>query len=520
MQIYSDKFFENKVDFIEIFKPEEIQNGFICLENLRKKNLHIIGYMRYDLSKKSKYPLMYFEAYDNVKKYSPQFPNKNAGILIKPKISKNEYFRSIENIKRQIYNGITYEVNYTYPSEVFTNLDDFELYEWLLSRQKTPYNAFLQNKYEKILSFSPELFFKLKGNKIYTKPMKGTAPKAENQREFLYNDIKNRAENIMIVDLLRNDLGRIAKPGTVKVEKLFDIEEHSTVYQMTSEILAEIDEKYNLYDIFKAIYPCGSITGAPKISTMQVIKNVEKYPREVYCGAIGYMYGDEAVFSVPIRILQKKANDSQFTYFAGGAVVWDSTAQEEWEETLTKTKFLETPFSILETAVSDWDLHVKRMKKSAFELGFKWNDEIENIELKSDKVTRVILNKDGSYSVEYRDLPITEYKPKVKLYGEVNSANPFLYHKTTIRDAMPDDVFEYIKVNEKGQVTEGIFTNIGILKDGNYYTPPIECGLLNGVYRQKLNWKEKILYPSDLISADKVFCFNSVRGLIEVELCL
>ena len=227
-----------------------------------------------------------------------------------------------------------------------------------------------------------------------------------------------------------------------------------------------------------------------------------------------------AVFSVPIRILQGKNNESLFTYFAGGAVVWDSTAQEEWEETLTKTKFLETPFSIIETAVCDWDLHVERMKKSAFELGFKWNNEIENVELKSGKVTRVVLNKDGVYSVEYKKLPITEHKPKVKICGEVNSINPFLYHKTTIRDSMPDDVFEYIKVNEKGQVTEGIFTNIGILKNGNYYTPPVECGLLNGIFRQKLNWQEKILYPSDLISADKVFCFNSVRGLIEVELCL
>ena len=169
----------------------------------------------------------------------------------------------------------------------------------------------------------------------------------------------------MIVDLLRNDLGRISKTGSVHVDKLFDIEQHKTLFQMTSEISSELEDNITLYDIINAIYPCGSITGAPKISTMRVISETEKFSREVYCGAIGYLHKDEAIFSVPIRILQKKNNDIDYRYYAGGAIVWDSDAEDEWEETLVKTKFLNTCFSLIETGINDFDLHIKRLKKSA-----------------------------------------------------------------------------------------------------------------------------------------------------------
>lgn len=520
MQIYSDKYFENPVDQIEIFEPKDLKSGFKRLEILREKGFHLLGYLRYDLSKVSDKPLMYFEAFKKVKKYIPNISNTPVGIITEPKITKDEYFKSIDYIKEQIKDGITYEVNYTYPSRVRTNANDLELYEYLLQKQKTPYNAFIKNEYETILSFSPELFFKQKGNKILTKPMKGTAPIGEGQKEFLYNDIKNRAENIMIVDLLRNDLGRIAKTGTVKVDKLFEIEEHPTVYQMTSEISAEVD--CSLYEIFRAIYPCGSITGAPKISTMRVINSVENYSREVYCGAIGYIHKDEAIFSVPIRILQGFGNSKkspEFTYFAGGAIVWNSTAEEEWEETLTKTKFLQTDFQLIETAKDDWNSHVARMKNSAKELGFVWNSEIEDLKIPENKILRVLLSKNGTINIEY--LPITNFSNQnlqIKINGNVNTSNPFLYHKTTIRESKPNDIFDEIRVNEHGEITEGTFTNIGILENGKYYTPPLTCGLLAGTFRKKLGWEEKILYPEDLKNADKIFCFNSVRGLVEVKL--
>lgn len=530
MQIYHDKIFYNPIDTIEIFAPKDLKSGFDRIEKYKNNGLYIIGYLRYDLSHTVKgYPLMYFEVYDKFKQFVADEIEKCIGISVSPKITKEEYFEKINYIKNKIKEGITYEVNFTYPSIVKTNADDFELYNFLLKKQKTPYNTFLKNKYETILSFSPELFFKLKGNKILTKPMKGTAPKGKNTeennkiKEFLYNDIKNRAENVMIVDLLRNDLGKIAKTGSVKVEKLFDIEEHKTLFQMTSEISAELEYGTTLFDIFNAIYPCGSITGAPKKSTMQVISETEKFSREVYCGAIGLIHKDYTEISVPIRILQKKQNEKFYTYYAGGAIVWDSTAEDEWEETLTKTKFLQTDFTLIETGIGDWDLHLKRLKNSAQELGFTWNNTIENIEFTKNVVSRIELFKNGNFTLTTRNIPDTVHNPKIKIEGTVNSSNPFLYHKTSLREHLPTDIFEKIKINEKGEITEGIFTNIAIKQGGNIYTPPISCGLLNGIMRQKLldtgKIKEKIIYSEDLKSAEKIYCFNSVRGIIEVELC-
>ena len=527
MQIYADKLFSNPIDIIEVFEPEEIKNGFVRLERLKNKGYYLVGYLRYDLSKPADgFPLMYFEAFENYDDFIPKENKEPVGIIITPKIYKEEYINKINYVKEQIRNGVTYEVNYTYPSLVKTNADEIELYNFLLKKQKTPYNAFLKNKYETILSFSPEMFFTLKGNRIVTKPMKGTIQRGENKKEdkqfrnFLYNDIKNRAENVMIVDLLRNDLGKIAKTGTVKVDKLFEIEEHPTLFQMTSEISCELQDNTTFYDIFDSIFPCGSITGAPKISTMRVIKDTEPFSREVYCGAIGFIHKDEAVFSVPIRILQKKFNEQHYTYHAGGAIVWDSSAEEEWEETLTKTKFLQTDFSLIETGVDNWDLHLNRLKTSAKELDFIWNNSIEK-ELKNpcSKVQRIELFKNGEFEITQRDMPKQEDKPFVRIEGKVNSSNPFLYHKTNIRSAPPQDVFDLIRTNERGEITEGTFTNIGILKNGKYYTPPEKCGLLKGICRSTLNWKEKVLYPEDLKTADKIYCFNSVRGLIEVELC-
>ncbi len=534
MQIYSDKKFNNPVDIIDAPHNISIEAAFDKIDKLRQK-YYLLGYISYDLKN------LYFEVFDKFEKYIPSCADKNLGLVLFPMITKNEYVHAVNKIKDYISQGVTYEVNFTYPNKVLTNLNDIDLYESLLAKQKTPYNMFFKNKYMTILSFSPELFFKLEGNKILTKPMKGTAPRGNNEAkdlklsEFLQNDVKNRAENIMIVDLLRNDLGRIAKTGSVKVDKLFEIEKHPTVFQMTSEISAELKENTSLFEIFNSIFPCGSITGAPKISTMRVIDELEKYNRGIYCGAIGFLSPEESVFSVPIRILQYENSTNNtictkspyFTYNVGGAVVWDSTAEDEWEETITKMKFLQTDFELIETAVDNWAEHVSRMKKSADELGFVWNKEIENLKIKKDKVLRVILKKNGKFIVSYNDLKPRpagqDGKYYVKISGKINSNNPFIYHKTTIRNKTPDDIFDYILTNEHNEITEGTFTNITILKNGKLYTPPIKCGLLNGTLRKKYleqgKLLEKILYENDLKTAEKIYCFNSVRGFVEVELC-
>ena len=371
--------------------------------------------------------------------------------------------------------------------------------------------------------------------------MKGTIKRGQNEKEdfelknFLQNDEKNRAENVMIVDLLRNDLGRIAKTGTVKVTKLFEIETHKTLHQMTSQIEADLQENTTLFNIFNAIFPCGSITGAPKISTMKVIADIEKGERNIYCGAIGMISPEETVFSVPIRILQKHSGQTNFKYRVGGAIVWDSETQNEWEETLTKAKFLNDEFQIIETIkVENGKLlfkneHFARMKKCAEHFGFKFSQPKFG-EIK-DGIFRVLLNKNGKIKTELKKISSTYTTRKITISPIIQSSkNEFLYYKTTYRPWFFDSfqkirdgkIFDEIFFNEKEELTEGARSNIILQIKGKLYTPPINCGLLNGIYRQKLlnegKCTEKILYKTDLLSAEKIFCINSVRGIVEVEL--
>jgi para-aminobenzoate synthetase/4-amino-4-deoxychorismate lyase len=531
MQIFSNKVFNNPIKIIEATTKDQMEFAFKEIEKYRTSK-YLVGFISYD------FDYMYFEVFEKYEEYKPQKVDKPFGIIAKPMISKLDYFENIEKIKQYISEGVTYEVNYTYPYEIQTNLTDIELYDKLLERQKTPYNAFLQNSKFTILSFSPELFFKIKENKILTKPMKGTVSRGENEeddlknKEFLYNDVKNRAENVMIVDLLRNDLGRIAETSTVNVDKLFEIETHSTLFQMTSEISAQIRKNTSLFEIFNAIFPCGSITGAPKVSTMKVIKEIETFNRGVYCGAIGFISPDEVLFSVPIRILQTKSEKTngkskKFIYNVGGAIVWDSTASDEWEETIIKKKFLETEFSLIETFNSHHSKHIERMKTSAKDLGFVWNEELEKLKFKDGELYRLTLERTGEYSIEKPvlkpRLAAKDGKNYIKIGSIVNTSNPFLYHKTTVREQMPMDVYDEIRINELGQITEGTFTNIGAQFGNVIYTPPVKCGLLNGILRQikleKGEICEKVLYLEDLKKADKIWCFNSVRGFVEVNLC-
>lgn len=558
MQIFGDKKFENPIEIIQAFDDKSFIEAFSRIEEFRNAH-YLLGYIRYEakdvfLKRKivSKVPLLYFEVYDDREQ-----EDKRSGCveLYSQAISYNSiidyktYSEAINQIKKEIADGNTYEVNYTYDYEVETDLSGLDLYKNILPRQTTPYNSYIKNDYEEILSFSPELFFELNNNKIKTKPMKGTikrgkTPAEDRQNiEFLKNDIKNRAENVMIVDLLRNDLGKIAKTGTVKVDKLFEIETHETLHQMTSEISAELENNTTLFEIFEAIFPCGSITGAPKISTMDIIEKIEIGERGVYCGAIGLISPEKTVFSVPIRIIRKYNEQKNFLYRVGGAIVWDSTAEEEWEETLTKIKFLNTSndIKLVETILvkdgklQDKEAHFERMKKSAKELAYKFN--INNLILNPTKssplhlncILRVLLSKNGVFETQI--LPLNEIKTNKVTVSKtpVQSDEKFLYHKTTHRPWYEEsmkkikrgEIFDEIFFNEKGELTEGARSNIILQINGEFFTPPVKCGLLNGVLRQKMlvsgEIKEKKLYLEDLKKAEKVFCINSVRGIVEVQ---
>lgn len=544
MSIYADKIFEEPIDKIIAFDTQSLKVAFEKIENY--KTQYLLGYIRYEAKNcflgkdyKSELPLLYFEVYESFKPFKPKHITTQPLLATKPLITDSQYSEALEQIKDNIAHGITYEVNYTYPTKVFSNLTEFELYQSLLENQTTPYNTFIKNQYETLLSFSPELFFTIKDNKITTKPMKGTVkrgatPEIDAQNiEFLKNDIKNKAENVMIVDLLRNDLSRIAKTGTVKVDKLFEIETHKTVHQMTSTISAELKENTTLYEVFESIFPCGSITGAPKISTMRVIDEVESYPRDIYCGAIGFISPEETVFSVPIRILQKPDNQKSYLCHTGGAIVWDSDTKDEWEETFIKRKFLnENEFHLIETMKVEnskilfLEEHLKRLKASAKYFGFKF--DINDLIPQQDGILRLVLSQDGSYTTTYKELKPNITNKVTFAKTQTNSQNPFLYHKTdnrywynnSMEKIKNGEVYDEIYFNERGELTEGARSNIIIEKNGKLFTPPVSCGLLNGIYRQYLQPKEKILYKSDLLDCDRIYCVNSVRGMVEVKLCL
>ena len=551
MQVYSDKCFEKPIEILEVFKSSDFKTAIERLELLSKK-YYCLGYIRYEakdvfLGKdfSSQFPLLYFEIFDKYTDY------KQEDIAFLPvdctqTVDFETYSNALKNIKREIAQGNTYEVNYTYDFCVKTPSSPRKLYDYLLKKQKTPYNTFIQNKYETLLSFSPELFFELTDRHVVTKPMKGTIARGVTEKEdlanikFLKNDIKNRAENVMIVDLLRNDLSKIAKTGTVKVSELFGIETHKTLHQMTSTVEADLAQGVTLYDIFNAIFPCGSITGAPKISTMNIIDKEEIGKRDIYCGAIGFLSPQKSVFSVPIRILQKTINEVSYRYRAGGAIVWDSDITDEWEETLTKAKFLtNTDFQLVETLLFENGKllyakeHFDRMEASAKKLGFVFNENIRAFipEIyKKAGMVRVLLSKNGEFEVQYKDLKTFDTNKIAISDVAVNSQEILLFHKTTcrpwfdkaIKKIAAGEIYDEIFLNEKGEVTEGARSNVIVEKDGKQYTPPVKCGLLNGVLRQKYIdencCEEKVLYKEDLLTADKIYCINSVRGVKEVVL--
>jgi len=582
MQIFAEKQFENPIKIIQAFDNKSFLDAFSEMEDLRKSNNHyLLGYVRYEAKEiflgkkiKSKLPLLYFEVYCHCEALAEAIQkNKTLDCRVGQNPPRNDsaidyetYSKAIEQIKEEIACGNTYQVNYTYDYKVEIDsrlglpaqqqkveINGYDLYNQILQNQKTPYNAYIKNEFEEILSFSPELFFELENNKIKTKPMKGTIKRGETEKEdranieFLRNDVKNRAENVMIVDLLRNDLGKIAKTGTVKVDKLFEVEMHKTLHQMTSEISAELEETTTLFEIFEALFPCGSVTGAPKINTMKIIEELEVGSRDVYCGAIGLITPEKTIFSVPIRILQRENTQKDFTCRVGGAIVWDSSPEEEWEETLTKIKFLsngdkagrasfDDKIKIVETILVENGKmkyatdHFERMKKSAGELGFKFNAGLFNLKCDKDGILRILLSQNGVFETQLLPLEPIKINKITISKAPIDSSEKLLYHKTTYRpwyDAAMEKVkfgmiFDEIFFNEKGELTEGTRSNVVLQIDGELFTPPVKCGLLKGILRKKMinerKIKEKILYLSDLKLAEKILCVNSVRGFVEVSL--
>lgn len=494
-------------------------------------------------------PLIWFGIFDqpvDASIFVDTEPSKQSMIYPQwqPNISWEEYQSAIQAIKDHIAKGDTYQVNYTLQMKAAFQQDSYAFYLHLLQAQQSRYSAYIESDHFQILSASPELFFEVNHGTILTKPMKGTAPRGMNneqdllQQQILHNE-KNHAENLMITDLLRNDLGQIAQQGTVKVTSLFDTEKYPTIWQLTSTITAQLKDYTTLTDVFTALFPCGSITGAPKANTMKIIQALEKSPRDVYCGAIGVITpNDHAIFSVPIRTMV--IQDQQATYGVGGGITWDSTSQDEYQEVFHKMQVLyqsKVPEHLLESLLLEdgkyflYDEHFQRLKSSAVYFDFAFHqDEIERaLQQLKDKYSagrwkvRLLLDKKGAIECEAQSITLLT-SPLYASWAEnsVQSDNVFLYHKTTKRDFYPKVTLDHeiLLFNEKNEVTEFVNGNFVWFNQGEWFTPPLQSGLLNGTMRQHLlaqgKIKERIIYKKDLQETCKIAFINSVRGWRDV----
>jgi para-aminobenzoate synthetase/4-amino-4-deoxychorismate lyase len=574
--------FLDPVDIMEIYHFNDLPDLFEKIEQYSKKNLYVSGYFSYECGYHfeniidnfiSKDLLAWFGVYQkpiifnhSEGKFKPaikkeKYLNDITGVNtyqidnLKLKISRNNYYRKIDHIKNYIAAGDVYQINFTDKYEFKFTGSAINLYKELLKNQNVSYAAFIKNTHGIILSLSPELFFRMDKNIITAKPMKGTILRGKNKSEDIYltkklkEDEKSRAEMLMIVDLLRNDLGRISKINTINVKELFKVETYDTLHQMISTIKGELLSDVTYYDIFRALFPCGSVTGAPKIRAMQIIDQLEQKSRNIYTGSIGYFSPyKQAVFNVAIRTIWIKNGIAEMG--TGSGIVWDSNTKDEYEECRLKAKFLSAQyasFQLIETLLWDGkykllDLHMQRLKKSAKEFGFYCPirkikllliQKEENFQRGVRYKVRILLGKNGYTKIASSVLSESKNKKlRIMLANcPVNSMNKYLYHKTTRRNmynkynriAQDLGLADIIFNNEKREITEGTISNVIIKKNGKYYTPPVACGLLNGVYRRYFlsvhtDACEKILYEKELRNADTIYICNAIKGVQEVEL--
>ena len=465
-----------------------------------------------------------------------------------------QHRRCVEQIRRWIADGDCYQINLTFPLVGRLYGHWLALYSRLRERQPVRYGAYLSVAEKTVLSFSPELFFERRGDRVLARPMKGTAPRGAtpaeddaNRLALLASD-KERAENIMIVDLLRNDLGRLAAPGKVRVDSLCDAEAYPSLWQVVSTVSAELPG-VTLFDLFRALFPCGSITGAPKIRAMQRIDELEVAPRGLYTGALGWLApGGDCRFNVAIRTLEVQP-DRRVRLAVGSGIVIDAVAASEYAECLLKASFLtgfDPGFELIETLRLEHGnypllaLHLQRLQSSARALGFAC--ELPAIaaalaECASSRATglsrvRLTLAHNGQYAISLAPL-IDEPGPwSVVLADErLDDKDYLLRHKTSARSryqralaALAEDpgVFDAIFLNTRGEVCEGARSNVFIERDGVLLTPALDCGLLPGVMRRHLLETgcavEAVLGVDDLRGAPAIYLANALRGLVPVTL--
>lgn len=518
----------------------------------------VVGYVAYEaagafdpalVAYRSHQPLAVFGVFDKVSALSPSDQDQAEAprVLLKPKIEYSKYAQQIGRVKKALQAGDSYQVNLTYPLSGQFEGDPLQILLKMYEAQPTPFAALCCFEDSAIVSVSPELFFRLEGNHIATEPMKGTAarflePAADQQsQEQLVCSAKDRAENLMITDMIRNDLGRICEPGSIRVEDLFQVQALPTVWQQTSKVQGRTQAGF--YQIMAALFPCASITGAPKPQTMAIIHDLETGPRGVYTGAIGILRSPRQMqFSVAIRTLTLSKSANSASYGVGGGIVWDSQAELEWEETKQKTAVLngvapaliETMHFDPEEGVALWPFHLNRLKRSAKDLGFAFSqgqatEIVKQFHHPQRVKLRLLLARSGNLALESSPLPEVNGPVKLALAdAPVPDEDLRFRHKTTARSGYVQlrgarsDIDDVILWDQRELVIESSIYNIWIGQGSVLKTPRLERSGLPGVYRDYLlhSGKGEIadITVSDLKAADQIFVSNAVRGLLPATL--
>jgi para-aminobenzoate synthetase/4-amino-4-deoxychorismate lyase len=555
--------FTRPVEIVSASSLEEVRPALAEVERAAARGLYAAGFVAYEAAPAfdralkvrpgvPDLPLVWFGVFERPSEEEPGGGGEFRVSDWSPSVGRAEYVRDVEAVREAIARGDTYQVNYTLRLRARFEGDDFAFYQRLRAAQRTRFGAYVNAGRFRVLSASPELFFRRRGRRVETRPMKGTAARGRWREEDaaqaaqLAASGKNRAENLMIVDLLRNDLGRVAETGTVCVEELFKIERYPTVFQMTSTVAAVLREGATLEDLFAALFPCGSVTGAPKVSTSRIIASLEGEPRGVYCGAVGFVApGGDCAFNVAIRTVVLDAETGEAVYGVGGGVTWDSTPGGEYAEALDKARLLAEgapDFELLETLRLDesgyrlLEEHLSRLEASAEYFEFKVSAGEVREALRRHAEThaggarrvRLLVSADGRARIE--SAPLVETPPAPRRVAlaltPVDSSDRFLYHKTTRRDvydarrAERPGLSDVLLWNERGELTEFTNGNLVVELGGERWTPPRDAGLLAGTFRAALLRRgevaERVLTKDDLARATHVWFVNGVRGRVEV----
>lgn len=559
----SARLFRDPVEIVTADRVEDVAAALAALRAARRQGLHAAGFLGFgaapaferrlpvDRPAADELPLLWFGLFREVERVAADAvpallgdPAAATAGPLRPAIAPVDYAIAFEEVQRLIATGDIYQANLTFAAEMPVAGPPLSLYAALRATARAGWGALIRTENRWILSASPEQFFSLEGEALRARPMKGTAaPDADPRR--LADDDKQRAENLMIVDLLRNDLARVAVEGSVAVPRLFEVEQYPTVQQMTSTVTARLAPGRDALDVLAALFPCGSVTGAPKIRAIEVTHAVEAEPRGLYTGAIGFLdAGGDAGFSVAIRTLVLDRAGTSARLGLGSGIVADSTADDEWRECLAKAEFATAcarRFDLVETMRFDpvdgialLDRHIARLSRSAAALGFALDRHAVRNELQAATFrlpgpsrVRVMLARSGRIAIETRPMPPVPTAPvDVAIVPRpVDRGDYRLRHKTSDRAfnaeaRLASGCFEIAFVDGEGFLTEGSFTNVFVARDGLLATPPLARGLLPGVLRDQLiddrRAVEADLTPADL--AQGFFIGNALRGLIPARL--